>query len=215
MVFTKNGPGSGRYICYINILKMKPVDKDRLLDDLEKLVNEHIQVAVAVFQNMHTELLVKPAKDGGWSIAQCLEHLNRYGAYYIPQIRQGLARQKELTTGGTFKSGMIGAYFTRMMDPDRGKKKIRAFKEYTPGVALDGHAVVAEFIRQQEMLLVCIGWARRADLNGTRIPVSILTWLKLKLGDVLQFVVMHDERHIRQAGRNCPKGVKKLPYFQM
>jgi len=189
---------------------MRAVDKGRLLDELERLVNDHIQAAVAVFQNMHSELLVKPAEDGGWSIAQCLEHLNRYGNYYIPQIRQGLARQKGLVTGGLFKSGVIGAYFTRMMDPDRGKKKIRAFSEYIPGVELDGHAVVAEFIRQQEVLLNCIGCARGADLNGTRIPVSIARWLTLKLGDVLQFVVMHDERHIRQA-----KSVMKLPYFQM
>ncbi|HEY8970242.1 MAG TPA: DinB family protein [Puia sp.] len=189
---------------------MRAVDKDRLLDDLERSVNEHIQSAVAVFQNMHSDFLLKPAADGGWSIAQCLEHLNRYGNYYIPLIRQGLARQKELTTGGTFKSGVIGAYFTRMMDPDRGKKKIRAFSEYIPGAELDAHAVVAEFIRQQEMLLVCIGCARRADLNATRIPVSIARWLTLKLGDVLQFMVMHDERHIRQA-----KSVVKLPYFQM
>jgi len=204
LVFTKNGPGVAGYICCIKIVNMKAVDKDRLLDDLGKLVDDHIQSAVAVFQNMRSELLVKPAVNGGWSIAQCLEHLNRYGNYYIPLIRQGLARQKELTTGGTFKSGVIGAYFTQMMDPDKGKKKMQAFREYIPGVELDGHAVVAEFIRQQEMLLTCIGWARRADLKGTRIPVSIMKWLKLRLGDVLQFVVMHDERHIRQAKRNCP-----------
>lgn len=182
---------------------MRSVEKDRLLDDLEKLVNEHIRSAVAVFQNMHSRDLVRPAADGGWSIAQCLEHLNRYGNYYIPLIRQGLARQKGLSSGGMFKSGVIGAYFTRMMDPDRGKRKMRAFKAYVAQADLNGHAVVAEFIRQQELLLACIGCARRADLNGTRIPISIAKWLKLKLGDVLQFVVMHDERHIRQAARNC------------
>ncbi|HVU53638.1 MAG TPA: DinB family protein [Puia sp.] len=183
---------------------MSAVEKDQLLNGLERSVNEHIQSAVVVFQNMRSDLLLKPAPDGGWSIAQCLEHLNRYGSYYIPQIRQGLARQKKLETGGVFKSGVIGAYFTRMMDLDRGQKKIKAFKEYIPGVELDAHAVVAEFIRQQEMLLACVRCARRVDLGRPRIPVSIMKWLKLKLGDVLQFVVMHDERHIRQAKRNCP-----------
>jgi len=113
-----------------------------------------------------------------------------YGLLFLPGGRRSLRRK------GPWK--------------DRGKKKIRAFSEYIPGAGLDAHAVVAEFIRQQEMLLVCIGCARRADLNGTRIPVSIARWLTLKLGDVLQFMVMHDERHIRQA-----KSVVKLPYFQM
>lgn len=183
---------------------MKVVDKDLLLDMLEDRVNAHLEDAVRVYQNMTSELLLKPAADGGWSIAQCLEHLNRYGDYYIPLIRQGLGRQSRCVQGGVFTSGFIGSWFTRMMDPDTGQKKIKAFRDYKPGRELDAHAVVAEFIRQQEMLLTCLQWARKADLNIPRIPVSIMKWLKLKLGDVLQFVIAHDERHIRQARRNCP-----------
>jgi hypothetical protein len=183
---------------------MKSVDKDQLLDALEEKVNAHLDAAVRVYQNLHSDLLLKPAVDGGWSIAQCIGHLNRYGDYYIPLIRQALSRQEKLVQGGVFNAGFIGSYFTRLMDPDTGKKKMKAFKEYSPPVVLDAHAVIAEFIRQQEILLICLQWARRADLNKPRIPVSILPWLKLKLGDVLQFVIAHDERHMRQAMRNCP-----------
>jgi len=183
---------------------MKPVDKDQLLDVLEERVNDHLGSAIKVYQNMSCDLLLRPAADGGWSIAQCLVHLNRYGDYYIPLIRQGLGKQSKCVQGGMFKSSFIGRYFTRLMDPDTGKKKMRAFKEYTPAVELDAHAVVAEFIRQQELLLTCLHWARKTDLNKPRIPVSILKWLKLKLGDVLHFVIAHDERHMRQARKNCP-----------
>jgi hypothetical protein len=185
---------------------MTPVDKTSLLDTLERRVEAHLHAAIDVFQNMNSALLLKPATDGGWSIAQCLEHLNRYGDYYIPQIRQGLARQKFLIQGGVFKPGLLGGFFTRMMDPDQhaGKKKYKAMKDYKPAPDLDAHVVVAAFIRQQEELLICLQGARSADLNKIRIPVSILPWLKLKLGDVLQFTIAHDERHIRQAKRNCP-----------
>lgn len=178
---------------------MKPVDKDQLLDALEITVNRHIQDAVAVYQNMNSAVLLRPAADGGWSIAQCMEHLNRYSNYYLPLIRQGLNRQTEHVDGGVFKSTWLGRWFTQMMDPDKGKKKYKAFKDYIPAVELDAHAVVAEFIRQQEMLLLCLQWARHADLNTIRIPISIMKWLKLRLGDVLQFIIAHDERHMRQA----------------
>ncbi|MBS1665506.1 MAG: DinB family protein [Bacteroidetes bacterium] len=183
---------------------MKPVDKHQLLDNLEEMVNSHIQTAVEQFQNMHQDLLNRPAADGGWSIAQCLEHLNRYGDYYLPLIGRGIAIQRQLVKGGKFKSGFIGAYFTRMMNPDTntGRKKIKAFKAYSPVPELDAHAVVAEFIRQQEELLLCVRRARMVDLNIPRIPISILKLLKLKMGDVLQFLIMHDERHVRQAKRN-------------
>ena len=183
---------------------MKPIDKHQLLDSLEERVNEHLHAAIDEFQNMKSDLLLRPAADGGWSIAQCLEHLNRYGDYYIPQIKQGLHRQQFFVQGGLFKSGFLGGVFTRMMDPDRGKKKYKALKDYIPVADLDAYAVVAEFIRQQEELLICLQGARSADLNRIRVPVSILPMLRLKLGDVLQFFIAHDERHIRQAKRNCP-----------
>lgn len=185
---------------------MRPVDKNSLLDALEKRVDTHLQAAIDVFQNMNSALLLKPAADGGWSIAQCLEHLCRYGNYYIPQIRQGLHRQTSLVQGGVFRSGFLGGFFTRMMDPDQGpgRKKYKAMKDYKPAPDLDAHAVVAEFIRQQEELLICLQGARSADLNKVRVPVSIMPWLRLKLGDVLQFCIAHDERHVRQAKRNCP-----------
>ncbi|SEW24786.1 DinB superfamily protein [Chitinophaga sp. YR573] len=184
---------------------MKPIDKDKLLDTLENMVNYHIQTAVQEFQNMQDEPLLKLSATGGWSIAQCLEHLNRYGVYYIPLIREALTGQQKKIAGGTFTSGMIGGYFTRLMDPVTGKKKLRAFRAYTPDRQLDAHTVVAEFIRQQEALLSCLQRARQADLNHSRIPVSILKLLKLKVGDALQFVIFHDERHIRQARMNCPE----------
>ncbi|MDO6429021.1 DinB family protein [Flavitalea sp. BT771] len=184
---------------------MTPVDKDHLLDTLEAHVDLHIRMAVAVFQNMPEALLLRPAADGGWSVAQCLEHLNQYGNYYLPFIRQRLHRSlHDQVEGGKFKSSFIGAYFTRLMDPDKGKKKMKAFSGYVPAAELDAHAVVAEFIRQQELLLLCLQLSRKVDLNKIRIPVSIFKWIRLKLGDVFQFLIAHNERHLRQAKRNCP-----------
>ena len=47
-----------------------------LLDIIEKQVENHINDSVRIFQNLPTEALLKPAAKGGWSIAQCLWHLN-------------------------------------------------------------------------------------------------------------------------------------------
>jgi hypothetical protein len=69
---------------------MKPVNKERFLDKLENKVESHIQEAVRVFQNADEQTLLRPAPNGGWSIAQCLDHLNSYGNYYLPYIQNGL-----------------------------------------------------------------------------------------------------------------------------
>lgn len=178
---------------------MRTDNKEELLNALEQRVEQHLQLATSRFQNMPSDALLKPAAKGGWSIAQCLEHLNAYGHYYLPQINRSLQRSKK--NSHTFKSSWLGSYFTAMMEPETGKRKTKAFKAYVPASELDAHAVVAEFIQQQEHLFKYIEAARQADLN-IRIPISISRWIRLKLGDVLQFVIAHNERHIQQAMRN-------------
>lgn len=184
---------------------MKPVSKYVLLENLEARVEGHLAEAIKVFQNLPQESLLKPSATGGWSIAQCLEHLNRYGHYYLPQIQKGL--DKKIPGGNTFKSTWLGSYFTKMMEPSKGTKKVKAFKAYIPPVQLDAHATVAAFIAQQETLLSYLKQARNVDLNAVKIPVSIAKWIRLKLGDVFQFVIAHNERHIVQAKRNVATGL--------
>lgn len=181
---------------------MAAVDKCQLLNMLETRVENHLQEAIRVFQNAPTEILLKPAENGGWSIAQCLEHLNRYGNYYLPEIKNGLAKQDGNLGPDTFKSTWLGSYFTRMMEPETGKKKSKAFKDYSPAPDLDAHAVVAEFIQQQEELIGLLKKAHNADLNTIKIPVSIAKWIKLRLGDVFGFLIAPNHRHMLQAKRN-------------
>jgi len=181
---------------------MEAVNKNILLDNLESLVESHLQTAIQRFQNLSAATLLQPSPTGGWSIAQCLQHLNTYGHYYLPQIKTGLALNAGKAASATFTSTWLGRYFTRTMDPATNQKKYKAFKNYSPPPNLDAYAVVAEFIQQQEELIGYLRSARTADLNTIKIPVSIAKWLKLHLGDVLQFVIAHNQRHLLQAQRN-------------
>ena len=122
-----------------------------LVSMLEDQVEIHISDAVKIFQNLSAEELLKPAPNGGWSIAQCLWHLNSYGDYYLPEIKSGLA--KNYPANPDFKSTWLGSYFTRIMRPGAQMKKFKAFKNHVPAVELDAHKVVAEFIQQQEQLM--------------------------------------------------------------
>lgn len=171
-----------------------------LIDALEDQVEHHIHDAVKIFQNLSAEELLKPASAGGWSIAQCLWHLNSYGEYYLPEIKNGLA--KNYPINAEFKSTWLGRYFTRIMQPGPQMKKYKAFKNHIPATDLHAHQVVAEFIQQQEQLLTYLKHARQTDMNRIRIPISIMRWFSLKLGDVFQFIIAHDERHLQQAKRN-------------
>ncbi len=176
---------------------MTLISSRALMNYLEQTTERHIQKAIEDYQNMDRARLLKPARNGGWSIAQCLDHLNGYGRYYYPLMEEKMAAYTK--AGETYTGTWLGNYFVKMMDPDTGTRKMKAFKNHLPTPDLDPHEVVSEFIRQQEQLLNLIRIARHRDLNKIKIPISLTKYIKMNLGDTLRFLVAHNERHVRQA----------------
>ncbi|MEO6286210.1 MAG: DinB family protein [Dyadobacter sp.] len=184
---------------------MGKVNKKELLQKLEDRVEGHISDTMVLFQNGEEALLNSPSSSGGWSIAQCLAHLNSYGDYYLPKIRQEIEKAAENFEKQDFTSSWLGAYFTKMMEPETSKGKFKAFKGHIPPSELDAAQTVAEFLRQQEDMLFLLRNAVSKDMETIKIPVSILPFIKLRVGDVFQFIIAHDERHMQQAKRNLVK----------
>lgn len=178
------------------------MDKYLLINQLESKVEMHLQVAISRFQNLTDDVLLKPSATGGWSIAQCLEHLNSYGVYYIPLFEKGVEEGPEMITNRPFKSTWLGRLAIDSMNPTTGKRKFKAFKKHSPVLDLDATAVIAEFISHQERLLQILRKAKSKDIQKIKIPISIARFLKLNMGDALQFLIVHNERHIQQAKKN-------------
>lgn len=184
---------------------MARISQITMLGELERVTEDNLQQAIRLFQNMTDEGLNRPSSTGGWSVAQCMWHLNSYGWYYHPRIAESLRKTGPAPKDGQHRGTWLGGRFAKMMDPTTGKGRMKAFKANTPASTLDGRAVVAEFIAQQEALLGFLREARFKDVSSARIPVSIIPWLKLPVGDVFRFLVAHDRRHVQQALRNVPQ----------
>lgn len=188
---------------------MALIDKTAWLISLEQQVNGHIQETVRHFQHLDERMLCQPSVTGGWSIGQCLSHLITYGHYYLPRLEQELQKQ---STGkhavNTVDSSWLGAYLIKLMDSRTSRRKFKAAKRHLPSNTVSPHQVIADFIGQQEELLRLLKLARTADLNAVRISLSIASWIRLPLADILKFMVVHNERHIAQAKRNIADYVK-------
>jgi len=165
------------------------------------MVEKHISEAVTIFWNQSEAMLNKPSETGGWSIAQCLDHLNSYGSYYLPIINQKLSAAKE-ENNGQFSGTWLGAYFTKMMEPGSEQKKYKAHKKHIPSVNQNALQTVGEFITQQETMLLYLRQAQSKDISTGKIPVSVARIVRINIGDVFQFLVTHNERHMQQAKRN-------------
>lgn len=180
---------------------MQNRDDSALLAALTTASQQHLESILEKILPLTNNLLNQRRSDGGWSIAQCLEHLNTYSDHYLPLIEQSLITADFAKEPKKFKSGLLGRLFIKMMDPDINKSKYKAAKLHTPKSLQDPHQIIASFISNQRKLIEIIQRSEKADLNRIRISTSLSKLIRLKLGDVLQFLVAHNERHLRQAIR--------------
>ncbi|MCK0146242.1 DinB family protein [Arenibacter sp. F26102] len=177
---------------------MEIASKD-LLQDLLERSQEH-QTKAEHFKNLPLETLNWKASPESWSILECLEHLNRYGDFYIPEIEKQLIASRHRPSE-KFKSGWLGNYFANTMLPKEKLNRMKTFKAMDPiGSTLD-KGVLTKFITQQQALINLIELASQVDLTKTKTGISISKWIKLRLGDTFRVVIYHNQRHMVQAGR--------------
>lgn len=132
-----------------------------------------------------------------WSILECLEHLNLYGDFYLPQIADKIKNARP-SSSRTFKSGIIGNYFAQSMLPKPKLNKMKTFKDKNPLNAKLEKTVIDKSLKQHITLLDLLDQSRNVNLNEVKIETSISSLLKLKLGDTFQFFINHIIRHLSQ-----------------
>ncbi len=172
-----------------------------LLDDLYNQTETAIAKAISHWQQLPHHILLQAPGAGKWSAAQCLEHLNSYGRYYLPAIQKTFTASA-IPPATNFKSGLLGNYFYKLMLTDSSgtiKKKMAAPKNHQPPANLDAAVVLSEFISQLEKTGQLITAARQKNISKVKVPISIAPFIKLKAGDVLLFYMAHVGRHIQQA----------------
>jgi hypothetical protein len=173
------------------------ISSTELLNDLIERTLKNSKAAEKFNALSIEELNLSIAKDS-WTILECLEHLNLYGDFYLPEIKKRIENSKT-NAAENFKSGILGNYFAQMMLPKEQVNKMKTFTSMNPtGSKLD-KTTVTRFITQQEQLLKILEQAKKIDLNKTKTSISISKLIKLKLGDTFKVIIYHNERHIAQA----------------
>ena len=178
---------------------MSTIDKKAFIADLYQRTETVLEKAIRQYQNLDEASLNFSTSSNSWSIAEVLSHLNSYGNYYLPKMEAVLQQPHELSLRA-YTPSWLGSYFINMMDANRSSKRYKAAKQHQP-VVNDAYSEVAQFINQQERMLKCLKAFETVDISRTRIAISIAKFIKLNLGDLLSFLVMHNERHVAQIKR--------------
>lgn len=176
------------------------VANSTLIAKLVSLTKDHLNQGIHFLQ-LENRILSWKASPTEWSILECIEHLNRYGEFYLPEISQCLKNTPQASTETplVFNSGWLGNYFAKSMLPKEKLNKMKTFKSMNPlGSHLD-KSTLETFTDQQKQMLQLLNLAQNVDLTRTKTAISISKWIKLRLGDTLRVVIYHNQRHIVQA----------------
>ncbi|QCR24218.1 DinB family protein [Pontibacter sp. SGAir0037] len=172
----------------------------KTLDQLTETVKKQHDTVMAAFAPQDLAVLnYKPAPES-WSILECLEHLNRYSRYYNPALAKAIAKNSGGNYLPTISYSWFGKKSLEMVQP-MSSKKHKTVKHMNPNNSQLGHGTVEEFRQHQEKLLNLLQSAKAANINKKAIPVEFFKLLKLRIGETLEFVVTHQERHLQQALR--------------
>ncbi len=173
-------------------------NSQQLLKELESLSAKAL-LTVQSFKNLTSEQLNFRAHQNSWSILECLEHLNLYGDFYLPEMERAILQSK--TTAVTeFKSGILGNYFAELMRAEKGKK-MASPKDKNPIHSSLSETTILRFEKQAERLRHILQLSENVNLNQVKCSISLSRFIRLKLGDTLKFYIYHIDRHIQQANR--------------
>lgn len=176
-------------------------NRTTLLGDLKTQVNAATG-KVHDFKQLTTEKLNFKKSPESWSILECIEHLNLYGDFYLPEIERQILAAPKSPMAETFKSGWLGNYFANSMLPKDGKvNKMKTFKKMNPANSQLPLTTIDRFLKQQEHLLTLLRLAETVDLTKTTTGITLTSLLRFRLGDTFRFFINHIERHVLQAER--------------
>ena len=175
------------------------METEKLIQDLIERTKVNINQAEK-FKQLSKEELNSRISEDSWSVLECIEHLNLYGDFYIPEINMRINNSKS-STKANFKTGLLGNYFAKSMLPKEKLNKMKTFKDKNPKGSKLEKNTIDRFLSQQEQILNLLNDSRKIDLNKVKTGITISKWIKLKLGDTFRVVIYHNDRHILQANK--------------
>ena len=173
-----------------------PLQLDEIRAQLERAKLE----AERITENLSEGQLWQPPPDGGWSVGECLAHLNIVGEGYAVRLKPALptvVNARNRKGEGPFRFGLLGRFFVRSLEPD-AKPKLKAPKSFQPEAQ---PGVTERFLSLQDELLGLVQQAEGLALERIVISSPVSRVLRLSVFEALNAVTVHELRHLQQAAR--------------
>jgi len=189
------------------------ISNKALIIELNERLEECVE-NVTLLTQLEPEILMWKENPKSWNALECIEHLNMYGDFYIPEIRKRIESVKPSNNPDSlsFKYSWWGNYFVNAVAPrpEAELNKMNAFKKLNPISKPLDISALDKFLKQQDELKELLKQAEKIDLSAIRTN-STIPMVRLRLGDTIRVEIYHNQRHVNQACRT----VERLKKYHM
>lgn len=178
-----------------------------LLDRLEAELRTLLDQVRTQFTREGADTLRQRLQPNAWNILECFAHLNQFYETYLPQIELAIhkAKARRWMPGESVLYTGRGKRAIRRADPENGK----LYKTSKPFNLLNqplGPDTIKSFIINSERLLRVLQACRAIDINRAKVKKAHSWTGKYTLGNLLEWLITHARRHVRQAQQLLPGG---------
>lgn len=172
------------------------------LEDYARQIDSVNAEARALVDGRSPAELTRPAPGGGWSVAECLDHVAITAEKYIPVIRKALedGRANGATGEGPFQYGFLARTFLWMLEPPV-RMRVKAPATFAPRPQPDPAMALSAYLTQHNELQKVLLQADGLDVAAIRVISPANEKLKLPVGAVIGVLTAHARRHLWQARR--------------
>lgn len=137
-----------------------------------------------------------------WSIGQCLDHLIVTNRLEFPAVENALLGnyRNPFWSRVPFAPDVFGKAAIYLFKPEN-RRKFKAPKSFQPSQSELGQNIVADFVAHQRKLIELFERSRNKDLRKTKIVSPVSDLITYSLRDAFQVLIVHEQRHFRQAER--------------
>ena len=183
-------------------------DSEEIIHSLLKLCDRIKEISERDFIVLNEIQLGKKVQTDSWSISDCLNHNILITECYLTKVEAALTgRDLSLLKDkkSVFRSGFLGNYFVKsvkLKEDNAVVKKLRTSRGLNPFSSEDFvNNVVKQFIHTTQRIINILKQLEEINLESISVPMPGLPFVRLRLGDMLCYIVYHIERHFVQALR--------------
>lgn len=135
-----------------------------------------------------------------WNALECFAHVNQELSFYLPKMELAIhkAKARRWTPKDTVRYTYLGQRDLRRVDPANPRQR-KTSKRRNFHLASLGTEEAKTLVIHLEQLLRVLHAARHVDLNKPTLPRHFGWFGSYTLGNLLDYLTAHVQRHVRQA----------------